>query len=135
MKQEIKNIIKSAPPGLYSLVALITILWLTLAPQPLPDNDIPLFEGADKIAHALMFGIFSMAILLDYCRIRGCATPVLWVCGLAAVISALTGVVIEYIQRAMNAGRCFEHADIVADCIGAASGAVIYLFLSKYLSK
>ena len=44
----------SLPPCIFSVVCIIAVLYLTLVPRPLPDMDIPLFPGADKVVHAIM---------------------------------------------------------------------------------
>lgn len=52
-------------PGIFSSIVVIAILWLTLAPHPLPESDVPLFEHADKVVHALMFGGLVFALIID----------------------------------------------------------------------
>lgn len=52
-------------PFIFSAIVLTAILWLTLSPDPLPDNDLPLFEGMDKIVHACMFGGLYFALRFD----------------------------------------------------------------------
>ena len=47
----------SLPPCIFSVVCIIAVLYLTLVPRPLPDMDIPLFPGADKVVHLSLIHI------------------------------------------------------------------------------
>lgn len=100
-----------------SVVALI--LWLTLAPDPVGDADLPLFPGADKIVHAVMFGFLTLTLWFD----SGRGKP-LWrpaqpaVAMLFAGGSALFGLLIEWLQLHMDMGRSFEWWDAGADASG-----------------
>ena len=51
-----------------SMVTLAAVLWLTLAPQPLPDLDVPPFDGLDKVMHAVMMGGLAGAFMFDWRR-------------------------------------------------------------------
>lgn len=64
MKKFTRKILR-LPPWLLTTLTVLAILWLTLAPHPLPDNDIPTFEGIDKVVHACMFGGLYFMICLD----------------------------------------------------------------------
>lgn len=63
-----KQLIKRLPP--FTLTAIVTaaVLYLTLVPKPLPDNDIEWFEGADKVVHAIMMLGITGSLGLDYMR-------------------------------------------------------------------
>lgn len=92
------------------------VLWLTLASKPVPDMDVPLFEGADKVVHAvMMFGLTSVA-LFDLRRggTRLGIKAVLLTALCVAVFSALD----EWAQGAMDAGRSADSLDFAADCLG-----------------
>lgn len=66
-----KQLIKRLPP--FTLTAIVTaaVLYLTLVPKPLPDNDIEWFEGADKVVHAIMMLGITGSLGLDYMRRYG----------------------------------------------------------------
>lgn len=107
-------------------MTVASILWLTLAPDPLGDDAPRLFPGADKVAHAIMFGFLTAMVLLDRQRKNGWApvsAPSAW--GAAAFSTAL-GVAIEVAQLMMALGRGFEVADMAADAAGAALCALIW---------
>lgn len=57
---------KSLPVGLFSLIVVAAILWLTLAPDPLPEEEMPPIPYLDKIGHFCMFGGLTFAILFDF---------------------------------------------------------------------
>lgn len=102
-----------------SAAVVALILWLTLAPHPVGDADIPLFPGADKVVHGIMFGTLTFALWFDSSRDRGAWNPAgagrsLWF----AVGSALFGLLIEWLQLSMQMGRGFEWADAGADLAG-----------------
>lgn len=99
-------------------ITVTAILWLTLAPHPLPDVDVPIFPGADKVVHALMMSGLLWAWALDSMRAvhawnrpRHLTT--------ATVLVILFGGAIELTQMAMHAGRGAEWWDFAADAAGA----------------
>lgn len=120
----LQQIILKSPPYIYTLVITLAICWLTLAPKPLPDSDIKLFPGADKLVHAIMFGALAGAIYVD---MRRRVNPLSkWACAITgALFAAVGGAIIEFLQMAMDMGRSAEVADFVADAIGAVAGVAI----------
>lgn len=127
------NVIHRLPPWSLTAVTSAAIAWLTLAPHPLPpDMDVPLFEGVDKVVHAIMMGGLEAAICLDLMRKgrrgswerlrpRGYAVT--------AIIVSMVGGLIEIIQMAMGMGRGAEWADFAADTIGAIATAIIFALI------
>lgn len=116
-------------PG-YQLTAavVIVILYLTLLPQPLGEEDFPLFDGADKVVHFLMFGGLTGTFIFDRWRlgktlsIRGAL--------LTALCSALVGGIIEWLQHAMNLGRTGNDIyDALANTLGAFTAVPICVWL------
>lgn len=95
------------------------ILWLTLAPHPTGDLDLPLFPGADKVVHAIMFGFLALMVQLETMKYRGWKLLSLTTIAVIAFICAIFGIGIEVLQRAMGLGRSFETLDILADTGGA----------------
>lgn len=104
--------------GVTSVVVTGLILWLTLAPHPVGDIDIPLFPGADKVVHAAMFGGLTLALAFDVALGRG-RLPSVAVVGRLAVISFLFGGLIEILQSVMGEGRQGDLLDFAADIAGA----------------
>ena len=63
------KILDRIPRFLTSAVVTAGVLYLTLAPRPFGSVRIPLFEGADKVVHFMMF--FAMAFAYDFDFGRG----------------------------------------------------------------
>lgn len=124
MKKLFKKIFKEAPPFIFTIVVAGAICWLTLAPKPLPESDIPLFPNADKVAHALMFGTLCAFLMVDL--MRGNHHIRLAVAALVSIlVSAAAGGAIELLQGAMHIGRSADIWDFVADSIGAVIAACL----------
>lgn len=116
---KIKKLLTGMPKWIFTILTVLLILWLTLAPNPLGDEPPKLFPGADKLVHGIMFGFLTVMILLDRERKRNWKPIDRSFMAISAVSSAALGIAIEFIQRAMEKGRGFEVADMIADCIGA----------------
>ncbi len=129
--EKIKNFLEKLPPCTLTLICLAAILWLTLASEPLGDNDIQLFPHADKLVHAIMFGGFALCIILDWVRKRnwlGCTRNV---AVLAAISSIVLGIMTEIGQQAMHIGRSGDPIDLVADSIGAILFAAAMFYATR----
>lgn len=103
-------------------VTLGAVLWLTLAPDPVPDTGLPLFPGIDKVVHAVMMGGLTAALLFDWKRAESRRHQRLtWrpVCVVAAVMLVFSAVD-EWAQGAMGLGRSTDILDFGADCTGIA---------------
>lgn len=111
------------PAYVLSISVIAAILYLTLAPQPLPDNDLPLFPNADKVVHALMFGGAFFCFYTDRLKLRG------KVSGLAILMLMIATVIfggaVEILQDAMGLGRGGDILDFLADIAGVFLSALI----------
>lgn len=116
---KIKVFLTKMPGWILTILTVLLILWLTLAPDPLGDDSPQLFPGADKIVHTLMFGFLTVVILLDRERKTEWHPVGKSFAITAGMVSAIFGIAIEFAQRAMDMGRGFEVADMIADCTGA----------------
>ncbi len=123
------------PAALLSMLTTLLILWLTLSPDPLGPDSPRLFPGADKVAHALMFGFLTVMILLDYVRKTQWRPVKPRIVVGAAACSTILGCIIEVVQREMAMGRGFEYTDMLADFIGAAICAVGWIMVINPLLK
>lgn len=104
------------PPGLFTGVVTVAVLWLTLAPEPLGEDAGPLIPGMDKFGHFMMFGGLTVAVCIDLWLKHRLSLGTMLV---AAFVVSLFGGGIELIQDGMNVGRGAEWADWLADIIGA----------------
>ncbi|MCM1028663.1 MAG: VanZ family protein [Pseudoflavonifractor sp.] len=107
-----------------SFLAIAMLAWLTLSPDPMNPPKIFLWDGADKMAHALMFGGLTVMLLSD--AFRGRKINAL---ALLAIIAtgAVAGAAIEILQREMELGRTADRADFLADAIGVAAASASWL--------
>jgi len=136
-RRSLSGLILRIPAGVLTAVVMAAILWLTLAPHPLPENDLPLFPGADKLVHACMFGGLYFIMALDavtwrvaHARKRrahsggpetetGISTVLpVKMSVLFALAAILTGGAIELAQGAMGLGRGCDLFDFLADAAG-----------------
>lgn len=129
MNERTRRLLDKFPRYSFTLIILVAILWLTLAPQPFGDEEIPLFPGADKLIHAIMFAVLAGAEMFDWTRSHGWRI-ISWSEGFVmALISAVIGIVIEFVQLGMSMGRSFEWLDMVSDF----EGAILALLLWKWI--
>lgn len=95
-----------------------------LPPQDLPK--IPLFPGADKIVHFLMYLVFSLlfcwALRTEKHYYR-----------LFFIILATIGwgMLMEFIQLSMHAGRTFSWYDVFANGLGVFVGILFYVIAAR----
>ncbi len=101
-----------------TLAVIVLILYLTLLPQPFGEEEIPLFPGADKIAHFMMFGGLTGTFIFDRWRwdrplnMRGAL--------MTALCCAAFGALVEWLQSAMQLGRTGNDIyDALANTAGA----------------
>ena len=126
-KEMIEQSMKRIWPGVLTAVVAGAILWLTLAPQPLPEADIPVFEGADKVVHGLMFGglvfamVFDREVWLMRHRLSPDSRKERYFIALFFLLAVLAGGGIELLQGAMGVGTGFP-----PDCQMSGRTAVKY---------
>lgn len=128
---KLKKFISSLPAWSLTVLTVVCILWLTLFPRPLGDIEPPLFSGADKIVHFMMFGVLMAMIYIDCIRGNRRKKPSVSFILYAMTAVVLFGILIEILQLKMEVGRSFEIADILADSAGAISTAAICLLLRR----
>ena len=116
------------PRWLLTSVCLILIMYLTLVPQPLPDNDISFWEHTDKIVHAIMFGALYVCGGLDLWRGQlASRRHELWL--MCAVVAF--GGLIEIAQQAMAIGRGGSSGDWIADGVGSLLALILLHKMSE----
>lgn len=130
-----KVFLKSIPTGLTSIVLLVVIAYLSLTKNPI-DTSVKLFEGADKVVHALMYFALTMSLLFDYAKNRmPHHTRLNLECALA-VVSMLYGLLMEIAQLMMHNGRSYSILDWIADIIGCLAALFLYRYwLSHWLRR
>lgn len=122
------NLLLRLPRTLLTAVCTALILYLTLVPKPLPDNDIQFWEHTDKIVHAIMFGALYVCAAIDLWR--GIKASLRQRALLAAAVS-LFGGAIEIAQQAMAMGRGGSLGDWCADIAGTLLAAALMQKISR----
>lgn len=125
--ERLRRVCRYIPVWIPSVIVLAAVLWLTLAPHPVGEMDVPLFEGADKVVHAAMFMALCFVILFDLMRARGWTQVSLPVISAVVFGVGLFGVITEVLQDVMGMDRAMETLDMGADFIGAVFGGVIWI--------
>lgn len=123
VKNKIYGLFEGRLRYLATVVSILTVAWLTLVPDPLPDQQTMVWPGFDKMGHLLLMGFVTTMWLCDYFRGRKYRVMPAAVCVAVVVVFAW---VIEILQGAMALGRSEEYADIVAGAIGSVCAAVAW---------
>lgn len=118
------RLIRNIPPYLPTALVIIAILYISLAPDPMPD-EIPLllFPGADKVIHFIMYGGLTGTFCFDYYR-RGNRSKEGIALVVATLIATAMGGAIELIQDYMGIGRHSDYLDFIANAAGAIAGTL-----------
>lgn len=132
MLEKVKSIIEKLPPWILTAFTAVAILWLTLATHPLGNMKPELFPGADKLAHALMFGGLTLMIYTDRSRSLDWSRLSVGFVIEGAAISLAFGVFTELLQGTMSAGRTSDIFDILADGTGSLLVALLWLLFSRF---
>lgn len=125
-------IIDKFPKGLMSVASMLLIVYLSLDDNPFEADRVLLFEGADKVAHCLMYAFLTLILALDFSKFyRNIGAMHMGICALFAFAFS---VLMEYLQGAMNMGRSFSLTDMIANFVGIFFGFLLALsFLRKLL--
>ena len=119
-----RKFLKTIPTGMPSLLALVLLAYLSLAPNPFDVNEVHLFAGADKLVHVLMYGGTTLAFLFDYAKHRLPHHTKINIELALTATAMVIGIVMEILQLVMRLGRSFDFNDMVANCVGAALAMV-----------
>lgn len=130
----LNNYLTRLYPGIFSSAVFIVILWLTLAPHPLPETEISFFPHCDKVVHALMFGGMAFALFFDRAlwRLRRNDKRLHYIrCEKLLILLSVVvfGGCIELLQTFMALGRGGDIFDFFADVIGI----VVFVLVSPHI--
>lgn len=127
------------PPFLPTAIVVIAILYLTLAPDPLPDTETPSFLGehADKIVHGIM--MFGLTFTLVYdCRRHfvslHSALPLKFLLTVGVTVTFFS-ILDEWAQSAMQMGRHGDIYDLLADIAGIVAALLLSYILKNLMRK
>lgn len=123
------KILDRIPRFLTSAVVTAGVLYLTLAPRPFGSVRIPLFEGADKVVHFMMFFAMAFAYHFDFRRGKKPVDEARLMGWIFVSLSAFGGL-IELAQWKMWMGRSGDWYDLLADIAGAVYGIILAWLIS-----
>lgn len=123
------KILDRIPRFLTSAVVTAGVLYLTLAPRPFGSVRIPLFEGADKMVHFMMFFAMAFAYHFDFRRGKKPVDEARLMGWIFVSLSAFGGL-IELAQWKMLMGRSGDWYDLLADIAGAVYGIILAWLIS-----
>lgn len=123
------KILDRIPRFLTSAVVTAGVLYLTLAPRPFGSVRIPLFEGADKVVHFMMFFAMAFAYHFDFRRGKKPVDEARLIGWIFVSLSAFGGL-IELAQWKMRMGRSGDWYDLLADIAGAVYGIILAWLIS-----
>ena len=123
------KILDRIPRLLTSAVVTAGVLYLTLAPRPFGSVRIPLFEGADKVVHFMMFFAMAFAYHFDFRRGKKPVDEARLMGWIFVSLSAFGGL-IELAQWKMRMGRSGDWYDLLADIAGAVYGIILAWLIS-----
>ncbi|MBD9005303.1 MAG: hypothetical protein EGQ99_01845 [Porphyromonadaceae bacterium] len=123
------KILDKIPRFLTSAVVTAGVLYLTLAPRPFGSVRIPLFEGADKVVHFMMFFAMAFAYHFDFRRGKKPVDEARLMGWIFVSLSAFGGL-IELAQWKMRMGRSGDWYDLLADIAGTVYGIILAWLIS-----
>lgn len=123
------KILDRIPRFLTSAVVTAGVLYLTLAPRPFGSVRIPLFEGADKVVHFMMFFAMAFAYHFDFRRGKKPVDEARLMGWIFVSLSAFGGL-IELAQWKMRMGRSGDWYDLLGDIAGAVYGIILAWLIS-----
>ena len=121
----IQSIIKRIPTGVFTALVAGLIAYLSLDGDPFDANRVKLFEGADKVIHAIMYFTLVSVLLFDTAKRmfpKNISTLVVVLC---AALAFAYSVLMEYLQGAMGLGRSASVYDAVANLVGVLAGCAV----------
>lgn len=128
IKKSMKKFINKIPSGLLSLITFVVIIYVSLDNNPFEINQVRLFEGADKIIHALMYGFFVMVMIYESSKYLYFEEPDFISYILLIMMSFLFSVSMELLQEIMEIGRHMDIYDIIANLSGIIIGSLVMKF-------
>lgn len=129
-----KKIVRNIPKGGVSATVVALILYASLDSNPFDVQQVSLFEGADKIIHALMYFSLAVALIFDWAKVRYPREVKVFGTVMCAVIAFGFSVAVEVMQDSMGLGRTASVGDGVANFVGATLGFLCmkYVFLQRF---
>ncbi len=112
--------------------SIIIIIFCSLPSSNIPRNRIINIPHLDKILHFGIYFILSLLILYET-KIKTGKNKIVFI--LTAVFSFVLGLLIEIEQQYLISSRTGDLYDLLADIIGAISGILFFVLLTKFYQK
>lgn len=123
-----RKILYKIPRWVASTVVVLAVAYLTLYPDPFPTYRLPLFEGEDKVIHAIMFFGVAICLFLDWSRNNKNKAKI---AATSSLVATAYGALTEILQSTMGYGRTGDLYDLLADIIGIAAAYGIAMWLIR----
>ena len=118
-----KKILEKLPRYTLTVVSIAIVLYFTLFPRPFGNVRIPLFPGADKVVHFLLFFALGFSWLFDFRKRSRRSVAGCFLSGVA--LGGLT----ELLQWGFVDGRSGDWLDFLADAAGVGLGMALCGFV------
>lgn len=107
-----------------AIIWLLFVTYLLCIPgKSIASAHLPHFEGADKVAHIVLFGVLAWLLVRPFLHSLS-AAPKWWI--IAGVVS-IYGLAMELVQLYFIPQRDFDWWDVAADSMGAFSAVGLLL--------
>jgi VanZ family protein len=115
-----------------SILIAVLITWLSLADSnTINPGRLFNFPDSDKIAHFLIYGLFTLILLMDSCSWKIFER----IYYIIIVIPVILGVLMEALQYLLTNYRQADFFDFLADLAGIACAALLICIIRKVYKK
>jgi len=131
-----KKFLLGLPTGVVSTIAVLVIVFLSLAPTDIMPGEWRFAQNLDKWAHGIMYFCCTLCFMFDLFKHQLPHHTKLNSEMAFTACAILLGLIMEVMQLFLTEGRGYEIADWVADIIGAVLAFLLWrLVLRKFLRK
>lgn len=133
-RERVKRVLGKLPRyGLTVVWAILIAVACLVDFSDMPD-ELPTFEGMDKVVHFLMYFVLSLIFIWEYRRrgqLFGTDGRELRLFTWVLLLSAIWGGLMEYLQS-LTSYRGAEQTDLTADVAGALFAFLLYYIVALY---
>lgn len=123
-----RKIILATPYGVFTVLTLALIAYLSLADDPFSSSHLLAFKGADKVVHCLLYFFATIVVILDFAKWRLPHHVKKEKMLAFASFMIVYGALMEVGQLAMQGGRSFDLWDILANAVGVTLAMVVLIY-------
>lgn len=119
-----------------TLIYIVNFVWFSttfyILVKPINEEKINLFENADKILHALIFGIMTLLVILLIKSIS--KIPIRAIYAIAILGTTCFGAIMEIVQLQFFERQC-DFYDVIANSTGSIIGAIIFPYVYSIIHQ